>query len=509
MALPREPRQKMINMMYLVLTALLALNVSSEILNAFKTVNRSLEKTNATVDASTDTYLKSLADLSKKPETAERAKYWLEKANEVKRLSDQVYNYIQHLKDTIFTEAKGDYSKPDKRYREDNLDIATRIMVDKGGGKKLYNMLDSYKKNVLGVDTAISKEFANALQIDLSMPQTRSKSNYTWEAAYFRMVPVVAALTILSKFQNDVKTSENRIVAFCHKKVGEVEIVFDAYTPIIGQSSTFIMPGQDIEITAGIGAFSKAAQPTVVIGGKTIPLDAEGVAKTTIRGDAVGPKSVPVKITYFNQTTGKQETVEKKIEYTVSSSTAAVQLDKMNVLFIGVDNPITISGSGRSEDIQLSISGGGGQLTKTGTATYNVRVNDVTDNCIISVRTSDGKVTPVRFRVRTIPDPSPMVGQRESGDFPAGEFKAQAGVRAVLKDFFYETQFNVLSFRITGDGAGFEEIDEVNNSGAAWNEARRIIQKCRPGSYITIDEIRAIGPDNRTRKLTPLIYYLK
>jgi gliding motility-associated protein GldM len=511
MALPREPRQKMINMMYLVLTAMLALNVSSEILNAFKTVNRSLEKTNETVEASTGTYIKSLEELAKKTETQERGTYWLAKAKEVRKLSDDVYNFIQNLKDTIFTEARGDYSKPEKRYKEDNLDIATRIMVDKGGGKKLYNMLQDYKTNVLAVDTAIKKEFDNSLQIDLSTPQTRSKSNLSWEVAYFRMVPVVAALTILSKFQNDVKTSENKIVAFCHKEVGKVEIVFDAYEPIIGQSSTYIMPGQEIEITAGIGAFSKAAQPTVIIGNKVVPLDADGVAKTKITGGGVGSNTIPIKITYFNQTTGKEETKEKKIEYTVGTSTAAVQLDKMNVLFIGVDNPITISGSGGgAESLQLSIEGGGGQLTKTGSSTYTVRVNQETDECWIRVRTSDGKVTPVRYRVRSIPNPTPMVGQRESGDFPAAEFKAQAGVRAILQNFFYETQFNVLSYRITGDGAGFDEgIIEVNNTGAAWNEARGIINRCRPGSYITIDEIRAIGPDSRTRKLTPLIYNLK
>jgi hypothetical protein len=103
-----------------------------------------------------------------------------------------------------------------------------------------------------------------------------------------------------------------------------------------------------------------------------------------------------------------------------------------------------------------------------------------------------------------------MVGQRESGDVPAGEFKSQAGVRAFIPDFFYETQFNVISFRMIGDGSGFDEgIIEVNNTGAAWNEARTIINRCRPGSYILIDEIRAIGPDRRTRKLSPLIYNLK
>src|SRR6266481_6738208 len=98
MALPREPRQKMINMMYLVLTALLALNVSAEILNAFKTVNKSLENTNTTVNKSTETIMKSLEDKMSDPTTAEKARYWYPKAQNVQKLAGSVYNYIQTIK---------------------------------------------------------------------------------------------------------------------------------------------------------------------------------------------------------------------------------------------------------------------------------------------------------------------------------------------------------------------------------------------------------------------------
>src|SRR5215212_8810429 len=107
MALPKEPRQKMINIMYLVLTALLALNVSSEILNAFKTVNKSLENTNETVNKSTDAILTSLEDKLSDPTTAARAQVWFPKAKQAKELSKNVYSYIQSLKDRILTEAGG------------------------------------------------------------------------------------------------------------------------------------------------------------------------------------------------------------------------------------------------------------------------------------------------------------------------------------------------------------------------------------------------------------------
>ena len=120
MALPREPRQKMINMMYLVLTALLALNVSSEILNAFKTVNKSLENTNATVDKSTGTIMKSLEDKLTEPTSAAKAQIWKPKADQVVSYSKAVYSYIQSLKDQILKEAGGDPNDPSKKFKEDN-----------------------------------------------------------------------------------------------------------------------------------------------------------------------------------------------------------------------------------------------------------------------------------------------------------------------------------------------------------------------------------------------------
>lgn len=509
MSLPKEPRQKMINMMYLVLTALLALNVSSEILNAFKTVNRSLETTNATVNVSTVNILKSLEDKTKKTETAERASKWYPKAIEIQKQTSELYSYIQGLKDEILIGAGGVPGDMTKSFKEDNLDIATRIMVEKGKGKELYKKLDEYKKKVLAVDPAIQAAFANSLQIDLTTPPTKNKGNNTWEAAYFRMVPTVAAMTILSKFQNDIKTSENKLVAFCHEQVGKVEIIFDAYAAIVGQNSNYLMPGQDIEIKAGIGAFSKQARPTITIGGSAITIGDEGYAVQKIPAGAMGNHSVPIRISYFNQITGKEEIVEKTVEYTVGQANASIALDKMNVLYINVDNPLSIAASGGGDDkIQVSISGGGGSITRVGNGKYNARVNSVTDDCRITVSV-DGKVAGAsQFRVRTIPDPAATVGAFPSGEnVPAGAFKAQAGVSAWIKDFPFELKYTVQSFVVEADDPETGDIIEAPCTGNTWSpKAQSAINKLRSGSLITIRDIRAIGPDGRVRKL-PGIYY--
>ena len=129
-------------------------------------------------------------------------------------------------------------------------------MVEGGYGKQLYQQLSDFRTKLLNIDPAIKKEFNDNLPIDLSVPKVQNPENKTFEAAYFRMTPIVAALTMLSKFQNDVKSSENKVIEFCHKQVGQVEVVFDSYTPIVGSSATYLMDGQELEITAGLGAFN-------------------------------------------------------------------------------------------------------------------------------------------------------------------------------------------------------------------------------------------------------------
>ena len=510
MALPREPRQKMINMMYLVLTALLALNVSSEILNAFKTVNNSLEESSRVVNQSTVDVMTSLQEKLKDPGTAEKANTWYPKAQKVQQLTAELNNYIQFLKDTILTEAGADFSKRtarDSAYKDDNLDISTRLMVDKGNGKQLLARLAKYKTDILAVDPLIAQEFSKTIPIHLQKPKTKNKGNNTWEAAYFRMVPTVAALTILSKFQNDVKTAENKVVTFCHEQVGKVIYRQDAFAALAIANTTNALPGQEIEITAGVGGFSKAITPKITIGGQVVALGDDGAAHYKFKADRLGSNSIPVVISYTDQD-GKVQNITKTVDYVVGQSSAAVQLDNMNVLFIGVENPVTISGSGSVDQIKASISGGGGTMSPGG-AKRTVRVTQETDECYISVITPDGKTTRMQFRVRSIPDPAPMIGTFKSGNIPAAQFKGQQGVRAIVENFYYRTQFNVVSFRMTGDGAGFDDIMEANNTGAAWNECQNIVNKARAGSFITIEDIYAVGPDGRRRRLTPLILYLK
>ncbi len=510
MSLPKEPRQKMINIMYLVLTALLALNVSSEILNAFKTVNRSLENTNTQVNISTETIMKSLKDKTTEEATKLRALEWFPKAEKVVSTSKALYDYLGSLKIKILTLAGGSSSDPTKSFKEDNLDIVTKLLVKDGEGKKLKTLLEQYSKDIKKIDPEIDSAFKAAF-VDVANPPGRDGKTKDWEVAYFHMVPTVAGLTILSKFQNDIKTAENKVVAYCHQKVGEVKVIFDAYAPIVGQSSGYLMPGQELEIKAGIGAYSTNSSPTITIGGSNVALGEGGFAlyKTTVNG--VGSHTVPVRISYFNQATGKNEVKEVNVEYTVGSpSGASVALDEMNVLYIGWPNKVRVAASGAGDDkVSVSISGGGGSISKTGAGTYIASVTAPTNDCKINV-TVDGKTSSFPFRVREIPNPVATIGGLMSGEnMTAGQIKGQGGVGAFIKDFPLDIKYTVTSFTLSADNAD-GDIDEAPCQGNTWSpKALGIIRGLSAGRTVTVDNIRAVGPDNKSRKIPSLVYYIK
>ncbi|MEP6466228.1 MAG: gliding motility protein GldM, partial [Parafilimonas sp.] len=415
MALPKEPRQKMINMMYLVLTAMLALNVSAEILNAFRTVDNSLIASSSTLDAKNEHIFNAFKSELSDPSTAERAAKWQPNAQKAQILANEMVAYIQTLQVKI-ADAAG-YKKDDSAsYRDDDLEAATRIMTDPGtDGKVLRQKLQQYKDALLGIDPSIKAQFENSLPIDLSIPKTNNKANQDdWAASYFYMTPSIAAKTILSKFENDVKNSEAMVIDYCHQQVGAVKEVFNTYQPLVGQNSNYLMPGQQLDITAGIGAYNAESKPVVTIDGQRIDLNANGVAEYKTTAGAAGSYTKNVVISFFNQATGKQDQVNYPLTYTVGSPTgASVSADAVKVFYVGLDNPISVSG-GNVGDEKVQVSMTNGSLSKTAPGKYIVRPGKAGTPAVVTV-TADGKPSTFEFKVKDVPDPVAKVGINKGG----------------------------------------------------------------------------------------------
>ncbi|MFN6388332.1 MAG: gliding motility protein GldM [Bacteroidota bacterium] len=515
MSLPKEPRQKMINMMYLVLTALLALNVSAEILNAFKTVDRSLMIASGVAEQKNVEIFKSFKAKLEDPTSREKAAIWEPKAQQVKKISDDLYNYIEGLKIELKKESGLKIVDGKEEFKEDDLDAGTRLLVQyapegKGKGKELFEKLKVYKEQLLSIDPEMKKEIELGLPLDLTIPPTSSEAGKTdWAYAYFHMTPTIAAITIMSKFQNDVRNSESKAVEFCHKQIGQVEIIYDQFQAFAGTNTQYLMPGEELVITAGIGAFSKAAQPSISIDGANVALNAEGTAeyKTRVGGSGAGIKRVRIS---YAKPDGTTAVVEKEIKYTVGIPAGlTVSTDKTRVFYKGLENPLSVTGGGGDEKVSVSIEGAGASLRKAGPGQYIVTCTQLGT---VNVVANDGKnIQRIAIPVKRVPDPIVIVGGSAGGAMPANVFRVQSGAIAELRDFVFEgVAYKVMSFMLICTGKGFDEPEfaEVNSASFKDAAAQALIRRCQAGSTVTIGEIKVLEPGGGSRKLDQNITFI-
>ena len=261
MALPKEPRQKMINIMYLVLTAILALNVSSEILNAFKTIDDSFLKSNDGLKARSAKLISDF-DAEQNAQFADKIVIWKPRAQKVRDLSDSAYEYIEMLKSDLKKESG--QKVPNGEFKEDDLEASTRMFLNgKEGqtkGEQLYEMLSKYKASLTAIDISLAKQVSNLPEFT-NVPKSYNKDDakllanmkpaQKWANTYFHMTPTVASLAILSKFQNDIRNSQTNLIEFCYSQISSVSLPIDQFAVISSPNATVVMSGDEGAITAG------------------------------------------------------------------------------------------------------------------------------------------------------------------------------------------------------------------------------------------------------------------
>ncbi|MBX2934169.1 MAG: gliding motility protein GldM [Ferruginibacter sp.] len=495
MALPREPRQKMINIMYLVLTAILALNVSAEVIEAFKTVDKSLQNSSANINASNEVLYKSLTDKLNDDKTKLQAAVWQPNAEKAKNYAAELVTYIDNLKQEL-KKGAGLTIKSDGKedFKEDNLDASTRLFETNGEGAKLKAKLEKFKADMLNIDPKIKAQFENNFPVSTEGVEGK-EGKKDFVTGYFHMTPTVAALTILSKFQNNIRTVENQIVSYCHSQVGAVEVHMDQVGVLVGQNSNYLMPGQELVVTAGVGAYSSTVKSNISINGSPINLVAgQGEYKTTVSG--AGKHTIQVSGSFIGED-GKPVAISKTIEYTVGiPGGAAVMLDKMNVFYIGVDNPVTIS-SGSGWD-KTSVSMTGGTISGSGSN----RIVKVTQVGAASITvTADGKSSKFDFRVKRIPDPIIKVGPSGGGKMLSNVFRGQQFVRAELENFDFDARFSVTGATIYFNNPGDRNVKQITINSGNLAPAAEYMRTLAPGSSVIFDNIKVVGPDGVTRTI--------
>ncbi|MGV3638340.1 MAG: gliding motility protein GldM [Flavobacteriales bacterium] len=538
----QSPRQAMINMMYLVLTALLAMNVSKEILDSFITVNNGLENTKLSLNDKMNAQYKSFESFAGE-NAAKYGAAW-EEAKKIKAAGAEIIAYIDSIKANAIITAEGwprdsvvlgdgrivDLAKVTKKDSHDeltNLMIGGEPATPKDGpmsATDLKNKLEAFRelvKNSRKDDTELAASMDRVFNFADRADASGTMNN--WQSINFYHVPLAAGITILSKIQADVRNAEGEVVKRMMDAVEGKSFKFNKLTTIVKPLSSYVTVGSKYTAEIFLGAYDDQNAPEVYIAGPGATVDT--VAKK-INGEAIklpmnGAKAMLERVAggaglqtvrgiIKFKPVGGEETVEVfETTYEVAAPSLVVSPTKMNVFYRGVDNPVSVSVSGYSNK-DISATATNGTLTKSADG-YIMRPGKEAEATVgATVTNPDGtkKAMPgMKFRVKNVPNPRPYFGGKSVDDetIKKPELTAAAGVIAKMIDFEFDLKFEIVEYKVTMIVGG-TPIEKIAKGAAVSGDMKEMFQKAKPGQKVYIEGIKARGPDGTTRNLGSLSF---
>ena len=482
---PVSPRQKMINLMYVVLMAMLALNVSTEVLNGFSIVEESLKRTTQNASQENQAVYDDFAVQMKK--NPQKVKQWFDKSQQVKQMSDALYNLADELKLAIVQEADGKDGDVENIRNKEDLEAANQVMLSpsRGRGQELFQAITDYRNKMLTMVTNYRQKKTIASNLSTEIPKDVQSMGKNWQEYMFESMPAAAAVTLLSKLQSDVRYAEGQVL---HTLVSNIDV-------------------KDIRIV--MAAVDTTQKPQIFIGGKEMNLP--GGLYETVTG-RTGDFTLSGFIQVEN---GNGELLKRNFEqkYTVVDPSATVSADLMNVLYAGYSNPLSVSVPGVPVNkVQATMTGG--TLQPTGPGRYIARPTAVGQNVTITVTsTNTGRAQQMgqfTFRVRRLPDPTPYIAMKDESGSPVrykggGLSKAQLmavdGIGAAIDDGILDIAFRVQSFEtVFFDNMG-NAVPMVSDGASFSARQKDTFRKLQRNKRFYISRVNAIGPDGIPRKL--------
>ena len=499
---PVSPRQKMINLMYVVLMAMLALNISSEVLNGFSIVEESLNRTTANSSKENEVLYDNFAEQMKA--NPAKVKEWFDKATAVKRMSDSLYNYAQQLKLQIVQEADGKDANVLDIKSKDNLEAASHVMLAPGTGQghKLFNAINSFRNRILAMVSDPHQRSIIESNLTTKLPKNAHTMGKNWEEYMFEDMPVAGAVTLLSKLQSDVRYAEGEVLHTLVSNIDMKDIRVNKLSAFVIPESRTVISGDQFSAQIVMAAVDTTQQPEIYVGGQRI---SNGLYRFTAGG--VGEHQFGG---YITMRDGSGNVIRRDFtqKYTVVAPSATVSADLMNVLYAGYDNPISVSIPGVPLNaVQASMSGG--SFRSIGMGKYIARPSavgsDVTINVASNANGKSRQMGKFTFHVRKLPDPAAYItvgtDRFRGGGLAKASLMGAVGIKAAIDDGILDIQFKVVSFEtVFFDNMG--NAVPMASAGASFSERQRdTFRKLSRGKRFYISRITAVGPDGITRKL--------
>ena len=506
---PVSPRQKMINLMYVVLMAMLALNVSTEVLNGFSIVEESLKRTTQNASLENHVIYDDFAVQMKK--NTQKVKQWYDKSQKVKQMSDDLYNLADELKLAIVQEADGSDGDVQNIRNKEDLEAANQVMLspNRGRGKELYNAIINYRTQMLSMVTGYHQKKMIASNLSTDIPANAQTMGKNWQEYMFESMPAAAAVTLLSKLQSDVRYAEGEVLHTLVSNIDVKDIRVNALDAFVIPNSQTIVRGDKFSARIVMAAVDTTQKPQIFIGGKEVNLP--GGLYETVTG-RTGDFTLSGFIQVEN---GNGELLKRSFEqkYTVVDPSATVSADLMNVLYAGYSNPLSVSVPGVPVNkVQATMTGG--TLQPTGPGRYIARPTAVGQNVTITITsTNTGRAQQMgqfTFRVRRLPDPTPYINMKDESGSPirykgGGLSKAQLmgvdGIGAAIDDGILDIAFRVQSFEtVFFDNMG-NAVPMVSDGASFSARQKDTFRKLQRNKRFYITRVNAIGPDGISRKL--------
>lgn len=500
---PETPRQKMIGMMYLMLTAMLALNVSGELLNAFLLVDRSILQAKESVERKNaslyDDFYQAHATNPSKVETS------LQKSLQIKEKADALVSHIDSLKYLFVRTADGPEATPENYASVSNQDIAAQLMITERNAarsKELKGMIDEYRELLKSfVD---DDKFRDNIEKVLSTKDPEhNPDNRSWESEKFEHIPMAASMAILSQIQTSVRNMESDVVNRLFIGIDEDAFKFNSIEALVLQRSDYVIQGDEYYAEIMVAGRDTTQPPIVTINGTELQTIA-GRGIYRVPASNVGEKSWEGDV-IIKGPDGTDRHFPIKGKYLVSAPNVVISPTKMNVFYEGIENPVEISVPGiPSENLNVTISTG--KITRRGGG-YIVEPAPGTAGreAVISVSakvngTTARNLGKKNFRIRRIPDPVAKVNNQRDGAIPKALLLAQLGVVADMEDFEFDLQFKVTEFTVAILRNGYL-VDAKSNNNLFTQEQKDMMRSLSRGQRVMIQDIQAMGPDGRRRSL--------
>jgi len=501
----QTPRQRMINILYLVLLGLIALNVPESLLDAFKKIGDSLSTSTKNVQTGINSSYKAF-DQHLKDEPA-KAKPIYEKAQKATALATKLYNDVEALKEQLVKQSGGISPQTGDYAGRDNMEESERIMIKDGKGEILRKEIVDTRQQLIDLLDPKDRGAVN-LSLDASDPvPANGQPHKSWEEAYFGAnIPVAAVMTTFIKIQSDAKNDEAAITKKLMSKFDQALVNLDQFSAVAVAPTSYVIVGQPYTAQVFLTASDSHSKPDITVGGSPLPIEngqGKYVGNTSSEGIKTWVGTIRVK-----QTDGSIKTYTTPTQtYQVAKPSAVVSPDKMNVLYIGVPNPLSVSAPGIPlEKLHVSISNGSLSGSK---GHYEAKVSSIGEAKVsISAEIAPGKTQTLssqNFRVKRIPDPIARFAGKSSGSTPAVNIRSQDRVFAILDNFEFDAKFTVTRFTLFIQKPR-QDFIIIKGTGNELNaQMKAAMASVTPGTKVLFDDITAVGPDGGIRGLQPII----